>query len=160
MNHWFAARLRSWQRLPNSPRQWMIPAALITLPLLFLAVLVLVLAVNVPMLDQWELVPLWQKYHQGGLSFADFFAQHNEHRLLFPRLLMFGLAVLSKWNVVWEMLASLVIAGVAFVLLYKVLAKTFTNLWLRWVAAATLSIIFFSTIQWENWLWGWQVQWY
>src|SRR4051794_2788618 len=49
-------------------------------------------AVDVPSWDQWELVGLLVKSSHGELRFADLHAQHNEHRVLFPRLLMLGLA--------------------------------------------------------------------
>ena len=130
------------------------------LPFVVLAVLVACYAVNVPVMDQWELVALFEKHHLTSVSFADFFAQHNEHRLFFPRLVMFGLAEISRWNVMWEMAASLALAAVTFWLLCKVLAKTITNQQWRQIATVLISIVFFSPMAWENWLWGWQVQWY
>ncbi|HUC89532.1 MAG TPA: hypothetical protein VMR45_01915 [Patescibacteria group bacterium] len=143
----------------NQKRLWF-AAGFIALPFIILAILVAIFAVNVPVADQWELVGLFKKYHQGGLGFSDFFAQHNEHRLLFPRLLMLALAIFSHWNVTWEMAASLVLAAISFIFIYLMLSKTLDNKSIRWAAALVVSCIFFSPIQWENWLWGWQLQWY
>ena len=42
----------------------------------------------------------------GTLGFADFFAQHNEHRILFPRLIFFGLGRLTYWNVRFELFVT------------------------------------------------------
>ena len=42
----------------------------------------------------------------GTLCFADFFAQHNEHRILFPRLIFFGLGRLTHWNIRAELFVS------------------------------------------------------
>ena len=39
-------------------------------------------SVNVPFWDQWGLVNLFDKVGAGSASFGDFFAQHNEHRIL------------------------------------------------------------------------------
>jgi hypothetical protein len=105
-------------------------------------------------------VPLFQKYHDGNLGFADFFAQHNEHRLLFPRLVMMGLALMSGWNTYWEVATSVVLAAVGIFLLYKILTKTIAHKIIRLVALASISLVFFSPLQQENWLWGWQIQWY
>lgn len=85
--------LLDWLLRPTkSGRVEFLRLAGVAAPFLVLAVMIAVFAVNVPFLDQWELVELFRKYHEGQLGFADFFAQHNEHRLLFPRLVMFGLA--------------------------------------------------------------------
>ena len=140
-------------------KRWLLVGS-VALPFVMLAALVACFWVNVPVLDQWELVPLFQKYHEGSVGFADFFAQHNEHRLLFPRLVMFALAIPSHWDVRWEMAASLVFAAAAFAFLYLILRQTIASARLRWFAALSVSVIFFSPIQWENWLWGWQLQWY
>src|SRR5438128_1219761 len=59
--------------------------------------------VNLPYWDQWELVPLLAKLHDGQLTLADLTAQHNEHRIFFPRLIMLGLATLTRYNTVAEM---------------------------------------------------------
>jgi hypothetical protein len=42
----------------------------------------------------------------GTLGFADFFAQHNQHRILFPRLIFFGLGRLTHWNIRAELFVS------------------------------------------------------
>src|SRR5262245_47886755 len=76
---------------------WAAPAALI-------GALVHAFGVDVPVLDQWDGVcPLFEKWETGTLRFADFPALHNEHRMVFPRLVMFGLAWGSGWNVRLEM---------------------------------------------------------
>ena len=47
-------------------------------------------AVDVPFWDQWELVPQISRMYAGTLRFADLYLQHNEHRILVPRLVMLG----------------------------------------------------------------------
>lgn len=139
---------------------WMWFALVGALPLLILIVLVVLFAVNVPFWDQWELPVILQKYNEGTLGFSDFVAQHNEHRLLFPRLIMVGLAVVSGWNVNLEVVTSVVLAAVGMFFLYKILARSISKLSIRLVALGLLSLVFFSPLQQENWLWGWQIQWY
>src|SRR5436189_3578557 len=65
---------------------------LIAAPPLLIGLLIFRDGVDVPFWDQWDgTAPLFEKMAAGTLRFADFFAQHNEHRLLFPRLIFFGL---------------------------------------------------------------------
>ena len=42
--------------------------------------------VNVPFLDDWGFAPLVEKFCQGQMTFADLYAPHLEHRMVFPRL--------------------------------------------------------------------------
>jgi hypothetical protein len=136
-------------------------ATLLTLlPLVFLLVVVVRFAVGVPFLDQWELVPLLEKLHGGTLSFADLWAQHNEHRILFPRLIMLTLAWASDWNTHLELETSVVLACgilVVYALQVKATARKLDRPDLIW-AIPLASIVVFSVSQHENWLWGWQLQ--
>ncbi len=135
-------------------------AALIAAPPLGLIVLLFKYAVNVPFWDQWELPVLLEKANAGTANFGDFFAQHNEHRIFFPRLIMVGLAFLSHWNTNYEVAASVVLAAIAFGFLWLLLRSTFTNKKVLLVAMVVVSLVFFSAVQQENWMWGWQVQWF
>ena len=114
--------------------------------------------VNVPFYDQWVLPALFEKTATGTLAFKDLFELHNNHRILFPRLIFIGLGFISNWNIKLELFFSLGLAILTFILLYKISAKTsknqnyffhFTNL--------LTALIFFSLAQSENWLWGFQI---
>ena len=73
---------------------------LIAAPPLLIGLLIFRDGVDVPFWDQWDgTAPLFEKMAAGTLRFADFFAQHNEHRILFPQLIFFGLGRLTHWNV-------------------------------------------------------------
>jgi len=75
---------------------------------------------------------------------------------------MLGLASLSNWNIRLELATNLLLASASYLLLYSLLRKTFPsgsnprNM----VLALALGIAVFSPVQWENWLWGWQIQWF
>jgi hypothetical protein len=120
-------------------------------------------AVDIPVWDEWGLLSLFEKYYEGGLDFAEFWAQNNEHRLLFPKLLFLGLGVLSRYNTIWEMYASVVLAGLLWGLACR---QVYANralfglerAWIWFLPAA--SALVFSLRQHENWFWGFQVQWY
>ncbi len=124
-----------------------------------LAFLTLHYVIAVPILDQWELVPLLQKSYQGQLAFGDLWAQHNEHRLLFPRLIMLGLARLSHWDLRWELVTSLLLAvgilSVVGIQLRQTAKIVKDDTLLRLLPVA--SIVVFSLRQSENWMWGWQL---
>ncbi len=114
--------------------------------------------VNVPFYDQWVLPALFEKTVTGTLEFKDLFELHNNHRILFPRLIFIALGFISSWNIKLELFFSLCLAMITFILLYKISANTsknqnyffhFTNL--------LTALIFFSLAQSENWLWGFQI---
>jgi hypothetical protein len=134
--------------------------------LLFIAVLaapvfilcaIFIYGVPVPYYDQWELVPLIQKLNNHSLRIADLWGQHNEHRIFLPRAIMLFLAKITGWNIYYEFLASYLVALTTFILLWSMLKKTFDGRPPAWLSIA-FSLVIFSPIQFENWLWGWQLQ--
>ncbi len=112
--------------------------------------------VDVPYWDQWELVPPLQDLLGGRLTWAELFAQHNEHRILFPRLLMLGLARLTRWDIRTEMWASVVLLGAIALTLAREARRALgpASPWLL----VPLPWLIFSLRQSENLLWGWQLQ--
>lgn len=136
------------------------PLVLTLVPLAWLIWVVGKYSVEVPCQDQWELVPLLEKMFQGGLTFHDLWAQHNEHRILFPQIIMLGLARLTGWNIRCEMAVNVLLAAGIFAVLVRQVNKTARKLGmagLPWAMPA-LSLIVFSIAQYQNWLWGWQIQ--
>lgn len=84
------------------------------IPILTVAAYIYFFGLNIPFWDQWTTVLLLIKQQQGTLSFADLFAQHNEHRPFFPRLVWIGLANLTHYNVKAEQWTNLLIALAVF----------------------------------------------
>jgi len=62
--------------------------------------------VNVPYRDDWSLVPLFVKWNDHQLAFADLLRPHNEHRIFFPKLIYLAFAQITHWNVRAEMFFS------------------------------------------------------
>src|SRR5437588_542315 len=92
-------RLRSIGRLAR--------LLLIAAPPLLIGFLIFRDGVDTPFWDEWDgTAPLFEKMAAGTLGFTDFFAQHNEHRILFPRLIFFGLGRLTHWNIRAELFVS------------------------------------------------------
>jgi len=129
-------------------------------PLAFLIWVVAQYAVDVPFRDQWELVPLLEKTYHGELTFHDLWAQHNEHRLIFPQIIMLLLARLTRWNIHYELAVNIIMAlGIFAVFIHqvKITGRKLGIAGLPWAIPA-ISLIVFSISQYENWLWGWQLQ--
>lgn len=142
---------RFWRALP-----WVLALAA---PIITLTA-ILLLSVDVPYWDQWEMTPLIQKSIEGRLAFSDLWAWHNEHRPLVPRLLLLGLARMTHWNVRCELLASFALAALLFGLLAAFVIRRAratgggNSAW----TICLLSWVVFSLSQWENWFLGWQFQ--
>ncbi|HYH97425.1 hypothetical protein [Hyalangium sp.] len=114
--------------------------------------------VNVPFFDQWEFVPTLVDFYEGRLTLEALFAQHNEHRIFFPRLIMLGLAALTRWNTVAEMYfnAALLVALGAVLLHAHVRAYGASNRSL--IAFLPIAWLVFTFRQYNNLIWGWQIQ--
>jgi hypothetical protein len=113
-------------------------------------------AVNVPFADEWSLVPLFQADH---FDLGLFFAQHHEHRPLFPRAVDYVLAYMTGWDIRAELYLNFAVAVATFLALLAALRRTLDRNAFLAVSVVT-SVIFFSPGQWENWLWGWQLEWF
>jgi hypothetical protein len=112
--------------------------------------------VDVPFWDEWELVPLLERAARGALRLRDLWAQHNEHRLLFPKLGLVALARQTGWDVRAEMFAGFAMAVGAFLLVLRRLRDLVVPPPTRAILALGISVLVFSLAGWENWLWGWQ----
>lgn len=143
------------------PKNDLIPFALSLIPFAYLLALLVKYSVDVPFWDQWrDFVPLLEKSYQGDLSLQDLWVQHNEHRLLFPRMIMLLLARISGWNILYEIAVNVILAVGIFAVLSYQIRKTDELLGIHGAGwfLPMVSLIVFSTSQWRNWTWGWQIQ--
>ena len=120
-------------------------------PLLYLVFLVLRYSVPIPMLDDWEMVPLVTKAREGGLTFAALFEQQQEARTFFPKLL-FILGALKHWDSRIEMMLSILICCVTSLGLYLLLAKAGLSRVAKAAAFLLMVLLIFSPVQHELWL--------
>ena len=117
--------------------------------------------VDVPYWDQWDFLPLIAKAQEGELTLQDLWQPHNEHRLFFPKLIMLALAWLTDWNIRAELLTNWVLAALALTLVLRLFVVRAEQLRLRalgWLYIAIGAASVFGLSQWQNWLWGWQLQ--
>jgi len=126
----------------------------------FILILIFHYAVNTPVEDQWEMVPLFQAAGHHTLSFSDLWRQHNEHRIFFPTVVLLANAYITHWNTGIEMLIGFVVAAFTATLIFLMCHEKLKQDRLGLVAGALIAAWFFSPIQWGNWLWGWQLEWF
>ncbi|MCE5339691.1 MAG: hypothetical protein LLF92_01005 [Planctomycetaceae bacterium] len=125
------------------------------LPFIFICSFVYKLGVTIPYYDQWEFIPTLEKMHNHTLTFTDIWVNHSEHKIFFPKLIMLFWASISNWNIALELGTSIVFGLLIFLFLLSLLGNTLKTVpvWLKLFT----SLMVFSTIQWQNWLWGWQM---
>jgi hypothetical protein len=130
-------------------------------PIILLCLFIIKFSVNVPYWDEWALLPFFQRTKLGNINFELFFAQHNEHRMFFPKIIFAIFALLSNWNIKVQLWFSFLISLINFWLIYKISRKTIIeNSHLFIFSNILSSFLLFSVIQWENWLWGFQIAWF
>jgi len=117
-------------------------------------VYIAVYGVNVPYWDDWEFVSLLKAYDAGDHWVAQLYAQHNEHRFLFPKLILLVLAKLTGWNLKAEMFAGWLISCAGFYIVWLLMKRSGVS---RGLYMLLVPFIYFNVGQWENILWGWQV---
>ncbi len=115
--------------------------------------------VDTPFWDEWDgTAPLFEKMSAGTLGFADFFAQHNEHRILCPRLIFFALGRLTHWNIRAELFVSWFLA---LICLFNIWQMTQRSGWKDstrsfWILFSS-SVLLFNPLNHDNFLWGFQI---
>lgn len=115
--------------------------------------------VDVPYMDQWEYVRFFDHLAKGTLNFDELFALQCEYRQLFPNLIFVALGWLTHWNVKYEMIVIFLLACLTSYNIFRLASYTFTeNLWLKWVLLFLANVFIFSPLQYENWLFGVQIQ--
>jgi hypothetical protein len=132
------------------------PRALSLVPPLVLLCAIAAHAVNVPRWDDWGLVPFVLALRDGSLGFADFWAQHNEHRIAAVKLILVPLMLATDFDVTAMMYAGFALQLGAFAFLSSLLGRTVaaTDRGLAAALALIASLLMFSPAQDEVWLWG------
>lgn len=129
------------------------------LPMVLIAAIINHYGVNVPYGDEWSVVAFLGKWDSHQLTVADFYATHNGHRILLPRLIFLGLTHLTHGSLRAEMFFSLLVCTLTSFGLYLILRRTVPGSTTKHLALwALINLFLFSPIQAENWLWGFQLQ--
>jgi hypothetical protein len=132
--------------------------ALWVLPIVGVFFLVWRYGVDVPFWDDWMISFFLTSAHARGYPlFSELFAQHNESRKFFPRLIFLYLAQGTHWNLRAQMFFNagvMVFAAIGLIILIR---RRITTPWRATLVASLANVLLFSPGQWENWLWGIQL---
>ncbi len=110
-------------------------------------------------MDQWDCIDSYHNYKDSNIPLKNwFFAKHNEHRIALPRLealidYNFGLTNVFLLSVIW-------ISQMTHLFLLWILFRDLLNppRWVSFALFAFTGCFLFSSIQMENFTWGFQVQ--
>ena len=126
--------------------------ALAGVPVLSIVFLILRYAVPIPLLDDWEMVPIVTNAHEHHLTFSQLFEQQQEARTFFPKLLFLLFSVGRYWDSRVAMIFSVLLCSLVGLGIYRLLKQS--GLSSRGSAAVFLLIVplIFSPAQHELWL--------
>lgn len=141
----------------RSLKEWLV-LLLIIVPAIVEAAYIQFFGVNVAWWDQWDFVPYIEQMFQHNLSISDLFSQHNEHRLFFPRIIMLVLAYISNYNNLYEMYFSWILALLTLAAIFLMYKSSFGSSAKALTAFVPISFLIFNLGQYENILWGFQIQ--
>jgi hypothetical protein len=151
LNHTVAEQVAS-SALRRFPWRAVVLAIVAALPVLSILYLVLRYAIPIPLLDDWEMIPIITSAREGGLTFAQLFEQQQEARTFFPKLIFLLFSLGKHWDSRIAMVFSLLLCcltaiGILFLLRRSGLSKTSI------VMTFLLSVLLiFSPAQHELWL--------
>lgn len=130
----------------------------IVIPAIQALIFIQLFGVNIPVWDDYEMGPVFTLFFNGDPAWVDkIFEQHNHSRIFFPKLIFIVDAIMTNWDLKVLMFLSWSVIGVSLVPVYFLLKKLDKNfVWLM----IPISVVFYSPHQYENLLWGWQIQWY
>lgn len=118
---------------------------------------VLRFGVNVPYQDDWVMVPLVHSVRTGSLTLSGLWAQHLQNRVLFPNLAMLAILVPTGFDTRWEMLASVGLLVLGFVL-FAIAHHRITRR--SWAVLVPAAFVCFSLIQYLTALHGYALSLY
>ncbi|NQY96290.1 MAG: hypothetical protein HRT82_03950 [Henriciella sp.] len=113
-----------------------------------------------PFHDHWDIVSYFGPLKDGTLSFSDLFGLHGNHWHASGYVVQLGLGEMTAMGHWAESLASVVIAGLGFIALARILERGLNQFEAERMTAfafAVAAFFLFSLDQAANWLWGWQV---
>jgi hypothetical protein len=132
-------------------------AVLLTcLPMVLSAVYIKLFGVNVAHWDEFLFIRYLARQEASDFQWRELFAQHNEHRLLFPSLLYLALIKLTHWDSRAGMWTSWVLLVLICGLLFYVFRRTEQTTAVAFLKFAPIVWLLHSWRQYENLLWGFQ----
>lgn len=136
---------------------------LLFLPIVLLAHIVWLCGINVVYMDDFEPIGDYIKIiTTGSIDWNALIALHNEHRIVFPRIIMHIIAAFTHYNTKFMMMFSVFLLSAGYLIFIRnTLTKTFKNFNLTDIfISIIIGLCLFSFCQQENLLWGFQIAWF
>jgi hypothetical protein len=118
-------------------------------------------SVNVPKGDEWvSVIPFVHESLHGQLSLGTLWTQEfNESHMFVPNLIFVASGRFDHLDTRTIMLLSALLLVTAYGLLL-VLLRRYLGRKLTWLATASIGVVWFSLVDYENALWSFQIGWY
>ncbi|HOK08249.1 MAG TPA: hypothetical protein PLT82_08520 [Candidatus Hydrogenedens sp.] len=146
---------------------------LVIFPIVVLCFLIWKYGYRFPYWDEILYLSLFDKLNQGTLKFWELFAQQNDHRPFLPRIITLFLAKITSWNELSILYFNVFLVILSFLILFYIIILPqkqgihyngednrkpgdFSRL-LQVFSASLISLLMFSWVQMENWVWGLQL---
>lgn len=126
--------------------------AAVLIPAIYIASLVRRYGVNVPLWDDWDMVPMIVDAHEGDLKFADLFAQQLEARTLIPKLLFILFTFFGRFDARDGMMFSVVVCALTAGGIFMLLRRSGLSLLATTACFVLVVLSIFSPAQEELWL--------
>ena len=152
------SRIKTGVRPRAAPATKMMLIITCAMPAIYLLVMVQLSAITYPFWDHLQIVVFLQKLHDGSLSWADLIAPHNELRPLVYRVVYLLNALLTRWDVRSEYTILYITLYSTFLVHLFFLKRTAPTTGTAWLAAAPISIVFFSPVGHNNFWWSFMFQ--
>ena len=138
--------------------QWV----LIALPAAFAAWMVAQYGVDVPFWEEWTIAGFLQNVDDGVLTWSALVGQHNEHRMMVPRIVQLAVALTVGWDtrILMWLSQGLVLATLTGCVLLWRRSLEHRTAWPPTLSLALASLLLFSPAQHQNVLWGFQICFY
>ena len=116
--------------------------------------------VPMPFHDEWDMMTKWVSWQrEAGSALGTFHHQHNEHRLVIPRLFFFSDLVLFQGRGGLNQITLIGLFSIYTFVLWRIVTRaTSMTGWPRLAVAGGLLVLMFSAMHLENLLWGFQIQ--
>lgn len=136
-----------------------LPWILVAAPALGLFFLIRKYRVNIPFLDDWMFVHMFEKERAGTLMLHDYFAVQMEHRMAFVRAVIMVFHKLWPTDVTKQMFFSWGLLALTYVNVALLLKQTSMRTFRAWWPVLALSgMIIFSPVQYRIVLWAMMFQ--
>ncbi len=137
---------------PGRRLLYSISLAAVVIPAIYIASLVRHFGVNVPLWDDWDMVPMIVDAHEGDLKFADLYAQQLEARTLIPKLLFILFTFFGRFDARDGMMFSVLVCALTAGGIFVLLRRSGVSLAVATVCFVLIVLSIFSPAQEELWL--------